>query len=169
MPNRPGLAAMFLLITALAGCAVLAGCTHPSPAPPAPGATVASPSPSTRTSGHARPSTLPATFPGSDGTEARWVIQENERSGTTAWKIRGHAAGVAGFAGQVYATAGQQVTLYVSTAAPWFRAQAFRMGWYHGRGARLVWTSAQVKGKNQPACRVRAGVSMVVCDTWSPR
>jgi hypothetical protein len=60
------------------------------------------------------------------------------------------------------------VTLYVSTTGPWFRAQAFRMGYYQGKGARLIWTSAQVKGKNQPACRLRAGVNMVACDTWSP-
>ena len=60
------------------------------------------------------------------------------------------------------------MTLYVSTAAPWFRAQAFRMGYYQGKGARLIWTSPQVKGKNQPACPVRSGVNMVACDTWSP-
>jgi hypothetical protein len=133
---------MFLLITTLAGC------THPAPhavTPPAPSPHISS------------TSTLPATFPGPDGVEARWVIQENDKPGTAAWKIHGHAAGVAGVAGQVYAAAGQQVTLYVSTAAPWFRAQAFRMGWYQGQGARLIWTSAPVKGKNQPACRVRAG------------
>jgi hypothetical protein len=168
LPNRPGLAAMFLLISALVGCTALAGCTHPAPAQQAPGATTASPSPSTRTSGHTSTSTLPATFPGPDGTEARWVVSENERPGTTAWKIGGHATGISGFAGQVYAAAGQQVTLYASTAAPWFRAQAFRMGWYQGRGARLVWTSPQVTAKNQPACPVRRGVNMVACDNWTP-
>ena len=60
------------------------------------------------------------------------------------------------------------MTLYVSTAGPWFRAQAFRMGYYQGKGARLIWTSAQVKGTNQPACPVRRGVNMVACDNWSP-
>ena len=156
MPNRLGLAAVFLLI------AVAAGCTHQAPR-------AAAPSP--RASGHASASTLPAgpaTFPGPDGVEARWVVQENDRPGTTAWKIHGRAAGVSGFAGQVYAGPGQQVILYVSTVAPWFRAQAFRMGYYQGKGARLIWTSPQVKGKNQPACPVGSGVNMVACDTWSP-
>ena len=141
MPNRLGLAAVFLLIAAAAGC------THQAPR-------AAAPSP--RASGHASASTLPAgpaTFPGPDGVEARWVVQENRKAGTTAWKIHGRAAGVSGFAGQVYARPGQKVTLYVSTTGPWFRAQAFRMGYYQGKGARLIWTSAQVKGKNQPACR----------------
>ena len=42
------------------------------------------------------------------------------------------------------------------------------MGYYQGKGARLIWTSPQVKGTNQPACPVRSGVNMVACDTWSP-
>ena len=137
MPNRLGLAAAFLLT------AVLAGCTHPAPraatsSPPArvsAGATAAGPA-----------AAGPATFPGPDGVRARWVIQEYDRPGTTAWEIHGSHAGIAGFASQVYAREGQRVTLYVGTTGPWFRAQAFRMGWYRGKGARLIWTSARVAG-----------------------
>jgi hypothetical protein len=124
---------MFLLITAAAGCTTQA-----------PRATVPSPPASRHASatvGASASPAGPATFPGPDGTEARWVVSENERPGTTAWKIHGRAAGISGFASQVYAGAGQQVTLYVSTAAPWFRAQAFRMGWYQGRGGRLIWAT----------------------------
>ena len=112
MPNRLGLAAVFLLI------AVAAGCTHQAPAHQALGTTASPPASSPRNSGHASTSTLPATFPGPDGIEARWVVQENDRPGTTAWKIHGRGAGVSGFAGQVYARPGQKVTLYVSTAGP---------------------------------------------------
>jgi hypothetical protein len=113
---------MFLLITAAAGCTTQAPrATAPSP----PASRHAS-----ATAGTSASPASPATFPGPDGTEARWVVSENERPGATAWKIRGRAGGISGFAGQVYADAGQQVTLYVSTAAPSFRAQAFRMGWY---------------------------------------
>jgi len=153
---------MFLLITAAAGCTNQAPhATAPSPRASGHASATAGTSASASPSG-------PATFPGPDGTEARWVVQENDRPGTTAWKIRGRAAGISGFAGQVYAEAGQPVTLYASTTAPWFRAQAFRMGWYQGRGARLIWTSPQVTAKNQPACPVRRGVNMVACDNWTP-
>jgi hypothetical protein len=156
VPNRLGLAAALLLT------AVLAGCTHPTPRAPAP-------SPPARASASASAATAgPATFPGPDGVRARWVIQENDRPGTTAWKIHGSHAGIAGFASQVYARAGQRVTLYVSTTGPWFRAQAFRMGWYQGKGGRLIWTSAHVTGSRQPPCPVRSGVNMVACDHWSP-
>jgi hypothetical protein len=110
----------------------------------------------------------PATVAGPDGIQARWVIQENDKPGTTAWQIHGSHAGISGFAGQVYAQQGQRVTLYVSTTGPSFRAEAFRMGYYHGKGARLIWTSPTETGKHQPGCPVKHGVNMVSCDNWSP-
>ena len=122
----------------------------------------------TRAGASASPGTGPATFSGSDGIRARWVIQENDKLGTSAWEIHGSHAGISGFASQVYAQVGQQVTLYVSTTGPSFRAQAFRMGYYHGQGARLIWTSPAETGKDQPACPVKSGVNMVACDSWRP-
>jgi hypothetical protein len=102
------------------------------------------------------------------GREASWVIDENKRPGTTAWKIRGARGSIAGFAGLTYAGTGQQVRLFVSTAASTLRAEAFRMGYYQGKGARLIWQSADVAGRLQPACPVTAGINMVSCDTWKP-
>jgi hypothetical protein len=110
----------------------------------------------------------PATFSGPDGVQARWVIQENDKPGTTAWEIHGAHGGISGFASQVYVQQGQKVTLYVSTTGPSFRAEAFRMGYYQGKGARLIWTSGQQTGKDQPACPVAGGINMVACDNWSP-
>ena len=156
-PNR------LVLVTALLAAAV-AGCSHPHQAPratpsgPAPGTTGTS---GTTASG-------PATFPGPDGEQARWVVEENDKPGTTAWEIHGAHAGISGFASLAYAQPGQKVTLYVSTTGRTFRAQAFRMGYYQGRGARLIWTSAQVTGKDQPGCPVTSGINMVACDNWSP-
>jgi len=115
-----------------------------------------------------RPAGEAATLAGQDGIEARWVIDENKRPGTTAWKIRGSHGRIAGFADYGYAAQGQKVTLYVSTAAARFRAEAFRMGYYQGKGARLVWQSPEVRGKVQGACPVTAGTNMVACDSWMP-
>jgi hypothetical protein len=134
----------------------------PHAASPKPAASQAS------ASAGARASASPATFSGPDGVQARWVIQENDKPGSAAWEIHGSHAGIAGFASQVYAQAGQRVTLYVSTSGRSFRAQAFRMGYYHGQGARLVWTSPAVTGQNQPKCPVKAGLNMVACDNWRP-
>ena len=119
------------------------------------------------TRGGASRTSGPATFSGPDGVEARWVIEENKRPGSTAWQIHGARGSIQGFAGQVYAQPGQRVTLYVTTSAATFRAEAFRMGYYQGLGARLVWESAPVAGKVQPPCPVAAGVNMVACDNWT--
>jgi hypothetical protein len=156
-------------VTALVAAGVITGIAlHTSSTPHA-----ASPKPSssrviTRASASASASPGPATFSGPDGVQARWVIQENDKPGSAAWEIHGSHAGITGFASQVYAQAGQRVTLYVNTSGPSFRAQAFRMGYYHGKGARLVWTSPTETGQKQPGCPVRAGVNMVACDNWRP-
>ncbi len=105
----------------------------------------------------------------STGVHANWVTAENARQGTTAWRIAGQPPGtIAGFANRVSAHAGDPVTLYVSTDASSFQVDAYRMGYYGGAGARLVWTSKTVAGVTQPACPVDAGTNMVHCDNWSP-
>jgi hypothetical protein len=60
------------------------------------------------------------------------------------------------------------VTLYVSSDAPRFHVEAYRMGYYHGAGARLVWQSDEVDGRRQPPCPVTPGTNMVACDNWAP-
>ena len=155
-PNR------LVLATALLLAVTVAGCSHPHQAPRA----ACGPARHHGTTGTT--ASGPATFVGPDGEQARWVIEENDKPGTTAWEIHGAHAGISGFASLAYAQQGQRVTLYVSTTGRTFRAQAFRMGYYQGRGARLIWTSAQVKGKDQPGCPVTSGINMVACDNWSP-
>jgi hypothetical protein len=114
-------------------------------------------------------SRLPATFLGPDGVEARWVIEQNELPGTTAWRITTpqQPDAIMGYASRVQARLGQRVTLYVSTVAPEFKVEAFRMGYYQGKGGRLVWQSKELPGTVQPSCPVTPGIYMVQCD-WSP-
>jgi len=122
-----------------------------------------------RSAAHHRRKSLPATFEGPDGEEARWVIEENEKPGTTAWKITGSQTptGIMGYASRVQARLGQTVNLYVSTKAPTFHVDAYRMGYYEGKGGRLVWRSSEVNGEVQPACPVTPGINMVQCN-WTP-
>jgi hypothetical protein len=109
------------------------------------------------------------TFAGAFGVEASWVVAENKRPGTEAWRIpAGTPPNIAGFASSTYAGPGDKVTLYVSTNAARFRVEAYRMGYYQGKGARLVWQSKEVPGRQQPACPLTAGVNMVSCDNWAP-
>lgn len=117
---------------------------------------------------HARRNRETEVTMGPDGPQAAWVIAENRRPGTTAWKITGAQTptGIAGYASRVQTRDGQQVSLFVSTQAPTFSVAAYRMGYYRGKGARLVWTSRSIAGTSQPPCPVAAGINMVQC-SWT--
>ena len=104
-----------------------------------------------------------------DGVQARWVVEENERPGTTKWEIPpGTPGSIAGFASTTYAAHGDHVTLYVTTTAARLHVDAYRMGYYQGKGARLVWQSSEVSGRRQPTCPLTAATNMVACANWSP-
>jgi hypothetical protein len=110
-----------------------------------------------------------ATSMGPAGRQAAWVQQENRRPGTKGWAIPPAAAqGIEGFADRSYAAVGDAVHLYVSTSARTFRVAAFRMGYYGGVGARRVWESGRVHGREQSACEPTSDTHMVSCADWSP-
>ena len=81
-----------------------------------------------------------------------------------------------GYAGRASVLPGEQVPLFVSTTARSFRVRAYRMGWYGGDLARLVWQSGSIRGHRQrhpareePAHTVEArwGPSlMIATDDW---
>ncbi|ACU53560.1 conserved hypothetical protein [Acidimicrobium ferrooxidans DSM 10331] len=149
------IATIVVVIAALVGGAI-ALVAHPRTAPH-----------TTPTTPHRRRHAQPATFLGPWGVEARWVIQENDKPGTTAWRIGLQPANtfIEGYSNRPQARLGQMVDLYVSTNAPTFTVEAFRMGWYHGTGARLVWHSGVLAGHVEPACPVSAPLYMVQC-SW---
>jgi hypothetical protein len=166
-PRNAVVAAVALSLVGGLTAWILAGRSAPArastnrPPPPGPGAAGATTRPST-------PPQTAATFNGPAGVQAQWVIAENARPGTTSWQITPGSGTIAGFADQVAATAGQAVTLYVSTDAPTFHVEAYRMGYYGGMGAREVWASGAVTGQSQPTCPVAYRTNMVSCDNWSP-
>ncbi len=99
---------------------------------------------------------------------AAWVVRENLRPGTTDWRIaRATPRTIEGFANRVSAQHGDTVVLFVSTPAASFQVKAFRMGWYGGTGARLVWASSSVRGGVQAAATVRGSVHLVEAP-WRP-
>ena len=93
-----------------------------------------------------------------------------------------------GYAGLASALPGEPVPLYVSTTARSFRVLAFRMGWYRGDLARLIWQSGSTRGRRQArparsrptntvttgwarrsACRPTTGPPAPTCCGWTPR
>ena len=67
------------------------------------------------------------------------------------WEVRPRAGrpGIEGFADAADVTPGRVVTLYVTTTAPTFTVEAFRMGWYGDTAAALIWRSDPVVGQRQ--------------------
>lgn len=99
---------------------------------------------------------------------AAWVEEENDKPGTLDWKIpSGTPKGISGYADHVSAEVGDTVTLYVDTKADTFHVEAYRLGWYHGDGGRLIWDSNEKAGINQPKPTMSEDTNMVETD-WAP-
>lgn len=100
---------------------------------------------------------------------ARWLVLENEKPGTIDWIVTGvqvpHA--IEGYASQVSAASGDEVTVFVNSTARSVSMQAFRMGYYQGLGGRLVYQSDEVAGRQQQPSTLTPGVNTVSC-RWEP-
>jgi len=97
------------------------------------------------------------------------VVSENSLPGDPNWGISnlGNPNDMIGYAGQASVLPGQPVTLYASTTAPSFVVRAFRIGYYGGDNARLVWTSPTTTGRQQAASALTSGTNTVSC-SWEP-
>jgi hypothetical protein len=97
-----------------------------------------------------------------------WIEAENARDGAEAWNLTSALpVRIEGYLDRTSARLGEVVTFRVSTDSPTYRIQAFRMGWYGGRGARLVWESPMLPGGRQGPPVVTAGTNLVEAP-WAP-
>src|SRR5581483_7418255 len=104
------------------------------------------------------------TAPG--GLVAPWIQAENAKPGTGQWVLTRADGLVQGFADASSVNRGERVAFKISSAAPTYRLEGYRMGWYQGLGARQVWTSGALPGFAQQPARVVPGVNMVDCSHW---
>ena len=109
------------------------------------------------------PTSTQSTIPGDTGlptstssapsipySQPGWLAIENAQAGTDKWRIdldieptkRLNMAGfIEGYADTTSAQSGQVVSIYVNTGSPQWHLEAYRMGYYGGLNARLIWTS----------------------------
>ncbi|HEY2443953.1 MAG TPA: N,N-dimethylformamidase beta subunit family domain-containing protein [Streptosporangiaceae bacterium] len=94
---------------------------------------------------------------------------ENSLDGDPDWPIShiGAPDAMLGYAGQASVRPGETITLHASTTARSFTVNAYRMGWYRGDQARLVWRSATVPGRRQHAPRLVTPTNTIEAD-WDP-
>jgi hypothetical protein len=116
--------------------------------------------------------TTPKNRPTHHGIElptAGWLMAENRLPGTNAWVVGSvpipHS--IEGYPDHVSATKGDTVALHVSSTAPTFHVEAYRMGWYQGYGGRLIWKSAPTPGHVQPIPGPSPTVNTIECN-WAP-
>jgi len=94
------------------------------------------------------------------------LADENRHSGTTAWRLPGGQArgSIAGYVAAESLRPGELQRLYVrALAARWLRVDVYRMGWYGGRGGRLVLASRRLPSRAQPACPRERQTGLVEC------
>ncbi|MFI6727451.1 hypothetical protein NRF20_03990 [Streptomyces sp. R-74717] len=95
---------------------------------------------------------------GGTGTGSTRPTEERDRAraADSDWRIRsvGPPGAVEGYADKVSVVPGEEFGMYVSTTAPAFRVSAYRVGWYDGAQARLVWRSHRVSGSVQARPRL---------------
>jgi hypothetical protein len=75
---------------------------------------------------------------------------------------------IEGYADAVSVLPGEWVTLMVSTEAPRFRVQAFRIGWYDGGYATKVWASDWLPGGVQRAPSFQPVETRTIVAKWKP-
>ncbi len=93
------------------------------------------------------------TVPADPYAQPGWLAVENSLPGSADWKITEPVPGtrprtaegsIEGYADTTSARPGDTVTLYVATNAESWQVQAYRMGWYNGDHARLIWQSEKM-------------------------
>ncbi|MFI9358908.1 N,N-dimethylformamidase beta subunit family domain-containing protein [Streptomyces lydicus] len=103
---------------------------------------------------------------GTAGTGPADLAAERRRPGSPDWRIRstGPPDAVEGYTDKASVRPGEGFGLYVSTTAPGFRVSAYRVGWYGGAEARLVWRSDRIAGRAQRHPHVLPGIRSVRAD-----
>ncbi|HZX05133.1 N,N-dimethylformamidase beta subunit family domain-containing protein [Kribbella sp.] len=86
-----------------------------------------------------------------------WQIAPDRLAGPTE---------LAGYTDRTSVRSGRPFRLYATSTAGAFTVRAFRIGWYRGAGARLIWTSPSIPGVVQPAPAIAP--DHMVSTNWKP-
>lgn len=102
-------------------------------------------------------------------TATNSIYLENQKTGTTAWKITNQATTeIAGYAGATSINRGGSLPIKVSLAqAGQYTIDVYRLGFYAGTGGRLLFSSGLLNGVTQPVCTVTDSSTRLVECNWS--
>lgn len=119
------------------------------------------------------------------GSAANPIQVENAEPGSSDWQLtrvrvdsgQYRCPWIEGYCSKQSVKAGETIEIKVSTnPARDYRIEFFRMGWYNGRGARLMKTVDRLNGKTQPTpepgpknlheCRWETSYALEIPDDW---
>ncbi len=85
------------------------------------------------------------------GRASNPVGEENQRPGTEEWMLASPATKreIEGYASATSVAAGGTIRLFVNTASPRYAIDVYRLGWYGGKGGRLVTSTVERDGRVQ--------------------
>ena len=95
---------------------------------------------------------------------------ENAKPGTPGWDDFASVAqqdAISGFGSKISVNHGDSLDLYVTTTAPSFTIDIYRMGWYGGVGARRVAQLGTFPGVHQAIPAPNPVTGMVSCENWT--
>lgn len=101
------------------------------------------------------------------------IQQENQLPGTTAWRVTKESPFddktfrypyIEGYASTTSAIAGDTVSFSVSTNQPRFTADIYRLGWYQGKGGRLLQSIPDIPGHFYPMPAMDPQTGLVQAD-----
>ena len=97
------------------------------------------------------------------------VVVENRNAGSTAWQLdypysEDPVGQMEGYASSTSVNKGFAINLMVSTNPPQkYSISVYRLGWYGGKGGRLMRTVSNLSGTKQAACPMNASTGLVEC------
>jgi hypothetical protein len=97
------------------------------------------------------------------------IVAENQNPGDAGWKLSNFATDeIVGFASTVSVNRGGSLALkvHVKTAGTQYRIDVYRLGWYGGKGGRLMTTLGPKMGTVQPAPTTVAAAERLVECNW---
>ena len=100
------------------------------------------------------------------------VYLENQKAGNTSWRLTNSytTTDIAGYTSALSVQKGGSIGFKTSVAVPGtYTIQVYRMGYYGGAGARLIFTSPSLSGITQPACAVTNTATRLVECKWTTR
>lgn len=94
------------------------------------------------------------------------IVLENQKPGTTAWKITNQATTeIAGYASATSVNKGGALPIKISLAQRGnYTLDVYRLGYYGGAGGRLITSSGTRFGFNQPIPRAERGTLLIQCN-----